>query len=162
MILCLVGTSPYSFHRLLEYIDNEIACKYEVIIQSGYSAFESKNAECVSFINNDELQRKIADAQLIISQGGYGSLMDCLKQNKPVIAVPRLEEFGEIVGDQIELIQYLEKKNFLTSCYELENLNCIVENIINANTSFSSYLPESQYKVSDVIKEYFSHIELKK
>lgn len=162
MILCLVGTSPYSFHRLLEYIDNEIACKFEVIIQSGYSVFECKNAECVSFINNDELQIKIGEAELIISQGGYGSLMECLKQNKPVIAVPRLEEFGEIVGDQKELIQYLEKKNYLASCYELEHLNLIIEQILTSNTTFSKYLPESQYRVSDVIEEYITQLDLNK
>lgn len=162
MILCLVGTSPYSFHRLLDYVDKEIASKYEVLIQSGYSTFECKNAECVSFIDNDELQIKIGESELIISQGGYGSLMDCLKQNKPVVAVPRLEEFGEIVGDQIELIQYLEKKNYLASCYELECLNLIIENILTSNTTFSKYLPESQYKISDVIEGYTTQLDLNK
>lgn len=122
MILCLVGTSPYCFRRLIEVVDKEIGVSHEVIIQKGYSSYHCVNSKVFNFIESKELQLLISKSDLIITQGGYGSMMDSILKNKKIIAVPRLEDYNEIIGDQTELIKYFEEKEYVTGCYDLIQL----------------------------------------
>ena len=53
MILVLLGTQNNSFHRLLEEVEKNIKNKTiqeEVIVQAGYTKFESKNMKIIDLM----------------------------------------------------------------------------------------------------------------
>ena len=102
MILVMLGTQNNSFHRLLEKIDKLIEEKKiqdKVIVQAGYTKYESKNMKIFGLIPEEELERYQEQADLIITHGGVGSIISSLKKGKKVIAVPRLHKYGEHVND---------------------------------------------------------------
>lgn len=159
MILCLTGTSPYCFKRLIKVIDDKVALNHEVIIQRGYSNYQCVNSKSFDYLDRNELRELIERADLVISQGGYGSLMDCILKNKKIIAVPRLEIYNEVSGqDQKEIIDYFYSKNYLIPCFDLNNLEKLVDECLNNKFSFSHYKPETKNLIKDIISDYLESI----
>lgn len=117
MILVMLGTQNNSFHRLLEEIDNLIEkgiIKDEVVVQAGYTKYESKNMKIFGLVSLEELENLIENADLIITHGGVGSITLSLKKGKKVIAIPRLHEYHEHVNDhQKEIVETYNKKGYI-------------------------------------------------
>ena len=89
MIFVTLGTQDKEFTRLLEAIDREIEkgnIKERVVVQAGYTKYESKNMEIFDLIPTDEFNKYIKSADLIITHGGAGSILTAIKNNKKVIA----------------------------------------------------------------------------
>lgn len=126
MILVLLGTQNNSFYRLLKEIDKNIedgTIKEKVIVQSGFTRYKSSNMEIFDLIPLEELDNLIDEANLIITHGGVGSIIDSLKRGKKIIAVPRLKEHKEHVNNhQIEIIQEFAKKKFLLGIQDTTEL----------------------------------------
>lgn len=73
MILVLLGTQNNSFHRLLEKMDELIEKKVideKVLVQSGYTKYNSENMRIFDLIPQDELEKYQESADLIITHGG--------------------------------------------------------------------------------------------
>lgn len=84
--------------------------KEEVIIQAGHTDFKAKNAKYFTFISKHEFDNFYADARVIVSHAGVGTIIKAIRYNKPIIVVPRRKEYGEHFDDhQIELAKQLEK-----------------------------------------------------
>ena len=117
MILFMLGTQNNSFHRLLEKIDKLIEEKKiqdKVIVQAGYTKYESKNMKIFGLIPEEELERYQEQADLIIPHGAVGSIISSLQNGKKVIAVPRLHKYGEHVNDhQKEIVETYNKKGYI-------------------------------------------------
>ena len=83
MILVLLGTQNNSFHRLLEKIDELIEKQIineRVIVQAGYTRYESNNMRVFDLIPQEELDRYQEKADLIITHGGVGSIISSIKK----------------------------------------------------------------------------------
>lgn len=126
MILVLLGTQNNSFHRLLEEVDKLIERKIieeEVIVQAGYTKYESKNMKILGLIPQNELEKYQDEANLIITHGGVGSIVSSIKKGKKVIAVPRLHKYGEHVNDhQIEIIEKFNQNGTIIGLKGIEEL----------------------------------------
>ena len=96
MILVTLGTQDKKFTRLLEAIQKLIdkkIIKEKVVVQAGCSSdFESKQMEIFDLIPMDEFDKLIAECVILITHGGVGSIITGLKNNKKVIAAPRLKK----------------------------------------------------------------------
>lgn len=160
MILCLTGTNPYSFERLVSYVDQVLGSKYNVVIQLGNTNYKPHYAECFDFCERSKIIELIDKADLIITQGGYGSMTDVLTRGKKLIAVPRLTALNESQDDQKELVDYFASKNFLVSCYEISKLNELVNKLINNQFILEPFEPESEIKVKDLIEDFLNHLKL--
>lgn len=114
MILVLLGTQNNSFHRLLEEIDKLIKegiINEKVVVQAGYTKYQSDNMEIFDLIPRDELSKYQEEADLVITHGGVGSIMTSIEKGKKVIAVPRLHKYEEHVNDhQKEIVNLFDKK----------------------------------------------------
>ena len=125
MILVLLGTQNNSFHRLLEEVQKNIDnknIKEEVVVQKGYTKFESENMTLYTQLPLDKLQQLIEKADLVITHGGVGSIISSIQKGKKVIAIPRLKKYGEHVNDhQNDII-----KSFNDSGYII-GLSCVEE-----------------------------------
>ena len=67
-------------------------------------------------------ENKIKEAEIIVTQGGFGSIADCLRVGKKVVAVPRKPEFKESPDRQEELVRELEKLGRLVGVYDIDEL----------------------------------------
>ena len=139
MIYVTVGTQKFNFDRMLQYIDKAIELGYitdEVIAQIGYSTYIPRNYKYYKFIDKDKIEDIIDKSKVIVTHGGSGNIIESLKNNKKIIAIPRKSELKEHVDDhQCELVNKLsELKMILKAESEKEFLNQIKEiNSFNPN-----------------------------
>lgn len=126
MILVLLGTQNNSFHRLLEEIDRLAQNKTiqeEVIVQAGYTKYHSENIKILDFIANEEIESLLKKANLVITHGGVGSILQAITKDKKVIAVPRLHQYQEHVNDhQKEIVALFNQKGYILGIQDVEEL----------------------------------------
>jgi len=126
MILVLLGTQNNSFFRLLDEIENCINKKIineEVVVQAGYTTYNSEKMKILDFIPSSDLNNLLLKSNLIITHGGVGSIIDSIKLNKKVIAVPRLSEFNEHVNDhQLQIVQSFDSNGYIKGITDISDL----------------------------------------
>lgn len=133
MILVMLGTQNNSFHRLLEEIDkliNDGQIKEEVVVQAGYTKYESANMKIFDFISSEELEKLEQKASCIITHGGVGSIIGSIEKCKKVIAVPRLKQYGEHVNDhQIDIVQSFDKLGYIIGITDVSQLSDALQKV---------------------------------
>jgi len=126
MILVLLGTQNNSFYRLLEEIEENIkdgTITEEIIVQTGFTKYNSENMKIFDMIPSNEYENYIKEANLIITHGGAGSIIQSIRLGKKVIAVPRLQKYGEHVNDhQIEIIKAFSNRGYIIGINEVPEL----------------------------------------
>ncbi len=160
MILVLLGTQNNSFYRLLEEIDKLISeniINEEVIVQNGYTKYETQNMKLIDFVSKEELEKLLENADLIITHGGVGSIIMSIKKGKKVIAIPRLHKYSEHVNDhQKEIVELFNKKGYIIGINEVEELKSAFLKIEEFNPI--SY-KENNEKMLKIIEEFIKKIE---
>ena len=133
MILVLLGTQNNSFHRLLEEIQKNIddgIIQEEVVVQKGYTKFESKNMILYNQLPLEEIEKLTQMSDLVITHGGVGSIINSIKKNKKVIAVPRLKKYREHVNDhQIEIIKSFDELGYIMGINGVDELGNALKEI---------------------------------
>ncbi len=133
MVLIMLGTQNNSFHRLLEEIDKLIQEKIineEVIVQAGYTKYNSKNMKIVDFVPKEEIEELEKNASYIITHGGVGSIITSIEQGKKVIAVPRLKQYNEHVNDhQLDIINSFNKLEYIIGIKDVSELKDAIKRI---------------------------------
>ena len=126
MIFIILGSQKFQFNRLLKKIDDLIQneCIYgEVFAQIGYSTYKPRFYKYKNFLNRDDFLDKIESADLIITHGGTGAIINAIKRNKKVIAIPRSSKFCEHVDDhQKEIINVFKQAEYIESVENMEDL----------------------------------------
>ena len=133
MILVLLGTQKNEFNRLLEAIEKNIIdgnIKEKVIVQAGCTKYTSKFMEIFDLIPKEDIEELKKKARIIITHGGVGSILSCVKLEKKVIAIPRLSKYNEHVNDhQKQLVEKFDKKGYIIGLEDLEKLPEALKNI---------------------------------
>lgn len=159
MILVLLGTQNNSFYRLLEEIENNIedgTIKEEVIVQAGYTKFQSYKMRIIDLISKEQLEKFQDEANLIITHGGVGSIVSSLKREKKVIAVPRMHEYGEHVNNhQREIVKDFNEKGYLIGIDKVEDLKQALIKVKNFKPK--QYQPNNR-KMLKIIEEFINNI----
>lgn len=131
MILVTLGTQDKDFSRLLKAIDKEIdkgVIKEKVIVQAGYTKYESKNMEIFDLLPTDEFNKLVDECDLLITHGGVGNILTAIKKNKPVIAAARLKKFKEHTNDhQKQIIEEFTKQGFILELKDFGKLGKMIE-----------------------------------
>jgi UDP-N-acetylglucosamine transferase subunit ALG13 len=126
MILVLLGTQPHGFPRLLAAVDELIEkglIREQVIAQRGHTRYASDNMELIDFIPKDEFSRLIERADVVVTHGGVGSILNCVKSGKKVIAVPREKAYGEHVNDhQAQIVKAFDDKGHIMGVFDVGEL----------------------------------------
>ena len=135
MILVTLGTQDKTFDRLLKAIDKQIKLgniKDKVIVQAGFTKYESDNMEIFDLISMKKFDELIDDATLVITHGGVGSILGAIRKNKKVIAIPRLSKYKEHTNDhQKEIVEEFVKQGYILTCKNLSKINETIEEIKN-------------------------------
>ena len=135
MIFVTLGTQDKVFTRLLRDIEKEIdkgIIKDKVIVQAGFTKYKSDKMEIFDLLDKDEFDKYIKECDLLITHGGVGSILTGLKNNKKVIASPRLAKYNEHINDhQKQIIDKFEKAGYLLSYNEGDDLGKIIKKATN-------------------------------
>jgi len=128
VILVLIGTNPYPFTRLLDAVNAwAIKSGENVIAQTGHSPIADLNIRCYPFVSHEQIRKWIEEAELVICQGGMGSLRDCIAAGKKIVAVPRRPEFGECKDNQAELVEALAQEGKVVALMDVNELPHAIE-----------------------------------
>lgn len=126
MILVTLGTQDKNFTRLLDAIQREIDkgnIKEKVIVQAGMTKYNSKDMEIFDLIDRDKFNELMNKCDLLITHGGVGSILTGLKNNKKVIACPRLAKYNEHINDhQRQIIEKFNDAGYIIGVEDLDNL----------------------------------------
>lgn len=158
MILVTLGTQDKSFKRLLREIDrllDEKIIKDEVIVQAGYTKYESNNMKIFDYVEEDELLKYIKKSDYVISHAGVGSILNIIGNNKKAIVVPRLAKYKEHTNNhQLEIAREFSEKGYILYAKELEDLEKLIKNI----DTFKPKKLEHNKELIKTIEEFIDNI----
>jgi len=133
MIYVTLGTQDKSFERILKAIQKEIdngTIKEKVVVQAGHTKFESKEMEIFDLVSLKEFNKYMDECDLLITHAGVGSIVDGIKRNKKVIAVPRLKKYNEHTNDhQLQIVKTFGDAGYIYPFYEKDDLHQILKKI---------------------------------
>lgn len=150
MLLVLLGTQPHHFNRLLkeleELVDEHVITENQdnIVVQAGFTPITAEMRSKMSmytFINNEEYEFFLQQADIVITHGGAGSIFDALRLHKKIIVLPRTMELGEHVDNhQHELVKVLKKDNYIISEETLKQSFAKI-----ADTVLKEYIPQQEH-----------------
>lgn len=109
MILVTVGTQ-LPFDRLISAVDRYAADLTEpVFAQIGRSTLRPRNMSWERFVDPVELEKRFAEARLIVAHAGIGTVLSAMRHGKPLVVLPRRASLGEHRNDhQLSTIMALK------------------------------------------------------
>lgn len=123
MILVTLGTQKEQFTRLLDYIEKS-NIEDEIIVQAGYTKYNSKKMKIFDFIPYEKMNKYIDEADLIITHAGTGSVLMPLKKGKKVIVCARDMKYDEHIDNhQKELVEVFVDGGYVFELNEDNNLD---------------------------------------
>lgn len=123
MIFVSLGTMDMPFYRMAKAVDEWAATtNEEVVVQTGYTDYEYKNVKKVfRFCTKDEIQGYIADAKILILQGGWGTISEAMEKGKKIVVIPRYDKI-EHIHDQFQLIRKLDSLGCVIGVFDEKEL----------------------------------------
>lgn len=136
-----VGTHPQQFDRLLKELDkiSEKTNAFEFFAQTGNSDYKPANFQTKIILDEQEYLEKISQSDLIVSHGGAGTIINCLKQSKKVVVVPRLKRFGEHTNNhQLDVARALSSEEKVISVEDITGLESALKKAVAFKPSIAS------------------------
>ena len=143
------------FERLIEKMD-EVAgtINEEVVMQIGHTKYTPQNAKYFQFTTAEELKELCQKARVVVTHGAM-TIIDALEQGTPVVAVPRLEKYGEHINDhQLYFVQELERDGKVIAVYNVDKLE---EALKMADTKAIEFVKDR--RLIDALKGYIVQFE---
>lgn len=158
MIFVCVGSRNYPFNRLFVKLDElceKGIIKDKIFAQIGTSNYIPKNFEYKDFLSQEEFQDMISKSDLVISHGASGSIMKALNANKKVIAVTRLEKYGEHINDhQIQNNEAFALNKYVIAVYEMDELENAIKSIYDGSADLVPWVNKDPMSIINLIDEF--------
>lgn len=124
MILVTVGMHTAGFERLVRKMDEVAAAiNEEVIMQIGHTKYTPRNAKYFDFTTVEQLKELCQKARVVVTHGAM-TIIDALEQGTPVIVVPRLKRYNEVIDDhQLDFARELEREGKVIAVYDVDRLD---------------------------------------
>ena len=127
MIFITLGSQDKPFPRLIDEVELLLKTKKineEVIAQIGPTKYDGELINAFKMAKDfKELQDYIDKANLVITHGGVGSILDAISRGKKVIAIPRLKKYKESANDhQEQIIKKLNDEKYIIGIYNVKDL----------------------------------------
>lgn len=125
MIFLTVGTQ-FPFDRLVRSIDGAIShngFQEEIFAQIGHSTYRPHNFKFIKYIGKKQFDNLMQSASGVIGHAGMGTITMALECEKPILVMPRLKKYGEVVNDhQVAIAKRFEKLGHILVAYDVEDL----------------------------------------
>jgi len=102
-----------SFDRLFKIVDTAIeegVIRDKVFGQIGEGKYQPKNFEFRRFLDKEDFDEYVSNAQLVLGHAGIGVIMQALNSRVPLLVLARRAELGECVNNH----QVMTAKKFET------------------------------------------------
>lgn len=160
MIFVTLGTQDKQFRRLLK-ATLALRIDEKVVIQYGSTKPDEdmvenleKNFELHQYLSNEEFDKYMKEARVIITHAGVGTIIEGLKLDKMMIVAARLKKYKEHVNNhQLQILDTFEKEGYILRLDDFSKLpELLKENFkpkkFNSNkNNFNTYLEEEIYKL---------------
>ena len=125
MIFLTVGTQ-FPFDRLVRAVDDcfeQDLIDEELFAQIGESKYKPRNFEYVEFLDTRLFDDWMQKASGIIGHAGMGTITMALDSKKPLLVMPRLKKYGEVVNDhQVAIVRKFSELGHILAAYEVDDL----------------------------------------
>jgi UDP-N-acetylglucosamine transferase subunit ALG13 len=132
MILLTVGTQ-FPFDRLVKAVDNALdegLIKDEIFAQIGESSYRPRNFESVKSVDRCIFDEWVQRSSGIISHAGIGTIALALRNGKPLVAMPRLRRYREVVNDhQLAIARNFAHRGYILVAYEVDDLQREIQHL---------------------------------
>jgi len=128
-VLVTVGTDHHRFDRLIGWVDRWAADHPEVavLVQHG-TATAPAHGEAVVMLGYDELVSAMAEADVVIAQGGPATIMDARSVGHRPIVVPRRGHLDEVVDDhQVAFTDWMAAKELVWLATDEAELRALLD-----------------------------------
>ena len=101
MIFLTVGTQ-FPFDRLVRAVDEALgrsALDDEVLAQVGHRGYRPRHMKWVETLEREAFGERVARARALVGHAGVGTILTALEAGKPLLVMPRLRRYGEIVNN---------------------------------------------------------------
>jgi len=111
------------FDRLLKKMDDIARTSgEEVVMQIGHTSFRPQNAKWFDFTTESGIKEWCKKARVVVTQPAM-SILDAQEQGTPVVVVPRLKKYNEVIDDhQLDFAKHLEKEGKVVAVYDVNKL----------------------------------------
>lgn len=125
MIFLVVGTQ-FPFDRLVKAVDSAFEggwIEEELFAQIGQSSYKPRNFQSAQLLEKKSFDKRLKEASAIISHAGMGIMTIALDNEKPLLVMPRLKKYGEVVNDhQTAIARKFEEFGHILVAYKAEDL----------------------------------------
>ena len=126
MIFLAVGTQ-FPFDRLVKALDECLdagVIDEEIFAQIGETSYQPRNFKSTAFLNKNEFDDNLKHASKVIGHAGIGIIRTALENDKPLLVMPRLEKYHEVVHDhQVDIAKKFEKQGHILVAYSEDELS---------------------------------------
>jgi len=138
-----LGNSKNDFSRAIRLIElAEYLLPRPIVAQIGYTNYSSPLFNNIKFVTQSKFIQYVARSKLIISHAGAGVIINCLKERKKPIVIPRLSKFDEHIDDhQLNLAKKMEAVNMV---FYVNNSSTLIELLKDAKGETFKYQNYSQ------------------
>lgn len=158
MIFVTVGSRNYPFDRLFIELDRlyeKGIINDNIFAQIGTSTYTPKNFEYVDFISQEEFLENVKKSKFVITHGASGSIMKALNADKKVIAVTRLEKYGEHINDhQIQNNEAFGSNGYVIPVFEMEELEEAIIKIQNGTDNLKKWENKDPMAIVNMIDKF--------
>jgi UDP-N-acetylglucosamine transferase subunit ALG13 len=147
VILVTLGTHPQPMDRVVTALDDLIerrAINERVIIQAASFNLLPKRAEAVAVAGYDALAAWAAEATVVVTHGGPGSIMLALGAGRRPVIVPRMVRYGEHVDDhQLRFARWIAPRRGLQLVEDVATLGGAIEEARSATVDAGTVGPSA-------------------
>jgi len=125
MIFLTVGTQ-FPFDRLVRAVDGIIddgLISETLFAQIGESSYKPRNFESAARLEKKVFDERLKQASSIISHAGMGTITMALSNHKPLLVMPRLKRYHEVVNDhQVAIARKFAELGHILVAYDVKDL----------------------------------------
>lgn len=147
MIFLTVGTQ-FPFDRLVKAVDEAAGTNgfdEKVVAQIGDSSYCPENFEAAPSVEKAVFDQHLSKADSIISHAGMGTITMALEHRKPLLVMPRLKKYGEVVNDhQLAIAKKFEQLGYLLVAYGAEDVPIKMKQL-------KSFVPQERQPCADIV-----------
>lgn len=158
MIFVTVGSRNYPFDRLFIELDKlceEGIIDGEIFAQIGTSTYKPKHYQYVDYVSQEDFLKYIKESKYVITHGASGSIMKALNADKKVIAVTRLEKYGEHINDhQIQNNEAFGDNGYVLPVFEMDELRDAIIKIQTGNDHLKKWENKDPMAIVNMIDRF--------
>ena len=125
MIFLTVGTQ-FPFDRLVRAVDSIIdkgLISETLFAQIGESSYKPRNFESAACLEKGVFDDYMRQASGIIGHAGMGTITMALSNRKPLLVMPRLKRYHEVVNDhQLAIAKKFSELGHILAVYDAKDL----------------------------------------